>query len=78
MDFGLGLLVFLFELGGPPLMVKGSKAFPLTASHFAPLPRYESNPGHGRKFPVTWAVVFASYSVSLHILQLPNRDLAAI
>ena len=44
MDFGLGLFLFLFELGGPPLMVKGSK----TASRFAPLPR---QPGACEKVP---------------------------
>ena len=53
-----------------------SKALPLTAGCFSPLPWIESRPGHVRVLPVTWgqAVVFAGCSGFLHQLQLASHD----
>ena len=41
-------------LNWPALTVVLSKALPLTARYFSPLPGLESRPGHVRKLPVTW------------------------
>ena len=59
-------------------MAVWSRMLPLTARCLSPLPGYQSQPGHVRKFPVTYglAVVFAGYSGFLHQLLLASHDLA--
>ena len=49
---------------GPALLAEWSKAMPMTLCWMPPLSRFESQPGHVRKLPVTfdWSMVFARHS----------------
>ena len=54
-------------------MAERCRTLPLSAPCLSPLPRFEYQPGHLRKLPVTWGwAVFAGCTGFSYHLQLAN------